>query len=106
MVSNREKSFPDSPQYGSGPSDTLSTFSVNEDGTLELVQLAPSGGWLPRQFSFNKVGDRIAVGHQENNTVVVWKRDVSSGQIVSEDEGGKLGQVTLTGPVVFTLFDE
>lgn len=106
VVSNREKSFPDSPLLGTGPSDTLSTFAIHEDGTLELVQLAPSGGWMPRQFSFNKVGDKIAVGHQRNKTVVIWKRDLKSGRIVLEDEGGKVGEVTLTGAVVSTIWDE
>ncbi|KPM38646.1 hypothetical protein AK830_g7910 [Neonectria ditissima] len=106
VVSNREKSFRDSPIVGSGPSDTLSTFRIKHDGTLELVQLAPSGGWSPRQFSFNKKGDKIAVGHQNNRTVIIWKRDVHSGKIILEEDGGKLGQVTLTGAVVATIWDE
>ncbi|KAG7120470.1 6-phosphogluconolactonase like protein [Verticillium longisporum] len=105
-VSNREKSFRDSPILGSGPSDTLSTFSIKEDGTLKLVQLAPSGGWSPRQFSFNKAGTLVAVGHQNNRTVTIWKRDVRSGKIVLEEDGGKVGEVVLTGAVVATIWDE
>lgn len=54
----------------------------------------------------NKAGDKIAVGHQTNKTVVVWKRDVETGKIVSEADGGKLGVVKLTGSVVFTQWDE
>lgn len=73
---------------------------------MSLVQLAPSGGWSPRQFSINKAGDRLAVGNQVNNTVVVWKRDVESGKLISEEEGGKVGVVTLTGAVVYTMWDE
>ncbi|GKT46761.1 putative 6-phosphogluconolactonase [Colletotrichum spaethianum] len=106
IISNRDVSFRDSPVLGSGPSDTMSTFAIKEDGTLELVQLAPSGGWSPRQFSINKAGDLIAVGHQNNRTVVIWKRDLVSGKIIPEVEGGKVGQVTLTGAVVATIFDE
>ncbi|GJC80758.1 putative 6-phosphogluconolactonase ARB_02015 [Colletotrichum liriopes] len=106
IVSNRDVSFRDSPVLGSGPSDTISTFAIKEDGTLVLVQLAPSGGWSPRQFSINKAGDLIAVGHQNNRTVVIWKRDLESGKIITEAEGGKVGQVTLTGAVVATIFDE
>jgi 6-phosphogluconolactonase (cycloisomerase 2 family) len=79
---------------------------INEDGTLKPVQAAPSGGWLPRQFSFNKAGDKIAVGHQVNQTVIIWKRDVQTGKIISEDKGGKLAEVALTGPVVATIWDE
>lgn len=70
------------------------------------MQLAPSGGWSPRQFSINKAGDKLAVGHENNSTVVIWKRDVQSGKIIAEDEGGKIGQVTLTGKVVATIWDE
>ncbi|KAF5667154.1 hypothetical protein FHETE_5857 [Fusarium heterosporum] len=106
VVTNREKSFATSIQAKSGPSDTLTTFLINEDGSLKPVQAAPSGGWLPRQFSFNKAGDKIAVGHQVNKTVVIWKRDVETGKIVPENQGGKLAQVTLTGGVMATLWDE
>ncbi|CVK97683.1 uncharacterized protein FMAN_11678 [Fusarium mangiferae] len=106
IVTNREKSFANSPQRGSGPSDTLTVFQINEDGTLKPIQAVPSGGYLPRQFSFNKAGDKIAVGHQVNQTVVIWKRDVKSGKIVTEQEGGKLAQVKLTGDVVATIWDE
>lgn len=106
IVSNRQVSFANSSLYQSGPSDTLSTWAINEDGTMELVQNFPSGGYLPRQFSINKAGDMIAVGHQVNQTVIIWQRDVESGRILSEAEGGKLGEVTLTGPVVSTIWDE
>lgn len=103
MVSNRDISFANSTQYRSGPTDTLSTFSINDDGTLSLVQLAPSGGWSPRQFSINKAGDMVAVGHQNNNTVVVWGRDVETGLI---DTTEPVGVVTLNGAVVMTVWDE
>lgn len=84
----------------------MSTFAIQKDGSLKLIQLAPSGGWSPRQFSINKAGDLLAIGHQNNNSVVVWKRDVASGKIVLEAEGGKVGVVTLSGAVVATIFDE
>lgn len=70
------------------------------------MQNAPSGGWSPRQLSLNKAGDMVAVGHQNNNTVVVWKRNVDTGLIVSEADGGKLGEAVLTGAVVSTIWDE
>lgn len=73
---------------------------------MTFLQNVPSGGWSPRQFSLNKAGDLIAVGHQNNKSVVVWKRDVETGLILTEDKGGKVGQVTLTGSVVATIWDE
>lgn len=106
IVSNRDVSFAASVINRSKDTDTLSVFAINANGTLKPVQQAPSGGYSPRQFMINKAGDKIAVGHQNNNTVVVWKRDIKTGKIVSEVDGGKLGVATLTGPVVFTQWDE
>ncbi|KAH7359682.1 Lactonase, 7-bladed beta-propeller-domain-containing protein [Pyrenochaeta sp. MPI-SDFR-AT-0127] len=106
IVASRERSFASSPLFRTGPSDTLSTFKLNQDGTLSLVQTAPSGGYLPRQFSLNRKGDRVAVGHQGNNTVVVWKRDIRSGKIISEADGGKVGSQTLSGQVAFVQWYE
>ncbi|KAJ4986292.1 6-phosphogluconolactonase-like protein 2 [Stagonosporopsis vannaccii] len=101
IVSSRQHSFNLSPLFQKADSDSLSTFKLHDDGTLSLVQVAPSGGYLPRQFSLNKKGDKVAVGHQGNSTVVVWERDVRSGKI-----GGKLGETKVKGPVVFVGWDE
>lgn len=106
IVSNRDVSFAASVINRTRNTDTLSVFAIESNGTLKPIQQAPSGGYSPRQFMINKAGDKIAVGHQNNNTVVVWKRDVATGKIISESEGGKLGVVTLTGAVVFTQWDE
>ncbi|KAF9695666.1 hypothetical protein EKO04_006694 [Ascochyta lentis] len=106
IISNRDVSFAASPINRQGSSDTLSVFSINTNGTLYPIQQAPSGGYSPRQLMINKAGDKIAVGHQINNTVVIWKRDVETGKIVREAEGGKLGLVMLSGAVVFTQWDE
>ncbi|KAK0111694.1 hypothetical protein ONS95_002038 [Cadophora gregata] len=97
IVSNRDISF----QAKKGPTDTLSTFSINVDGTLELIQLAPSGGWSPRQFSLNKKGNLLAVGHQNNFTVIVWERDLESGKIL-----GQRASIKLSTAVVATIWDE
>ncbi|CAN9374291.1 unnamed protein product [Alternaria sp. RS040] len=105
IVSNRDVSFLGSPIHRTRSSDTLSVFSINANGTLTLVQHAPSGGYSPRQLMINTDGNKIAVGHQNNNTVVIWKRDVETGKIVGEEDGGMLGVVTLSGPVVFTQWD-
>lgn len=106
IVSNRDVSFAGSTINRSKPDDTMSVFSINANGTLSPVQQAPSGGHQPRQFMINKAGDKIAVGHQNNNTVVIWKRDLETGRIIDEARGGKLGAVVLSGPVVFTQWLE
>lgn len=94
-------SFKGSTVVNKGPSDTLSTFSINDDGTLTLVQLAPSGGWSPRQFALNQDGSMLAVGHQNNDSVVLWQRDLASGLIV-----GRPVTVNISGSAVATIWDE
>lgn len=106
IISHRDVSFANSTKRASSPSDTLSTFTIKDDGTLELLQLAPSGGWSPRHFALNKAGDLLAVGHQNNNTVVIWARDLETGKIVTAEEGGPAAIVTLSGAVVCTIWDE
>lgn len=100
-MSSRQHSFEFSPLLHKEDSDSISTFRINDDASLSLVQVSPSGGYLPRQFSLNRAGDRVAVGHQGSSTVVVWERDVESGRI-----GGKLAERKLEGPVVFVGWDE
>lgn len=103
IVSHRDVSFASSTVYRSGPTDTLSTLKIAADGTLSLHQLAPSGGYSPRQFSINKAGDLLAVGHQTNFTVVIWKRDVDTGLIATD---APVAQVTLNRAVVVAIWDE
>jgi 6-phosphogluconolactonase (cycloisomerase 2 family) len=100
-VSSRQHSFEFSPLLHKEDSDSISTFRINGDASLSLVQIAPSGGYLPRQFSLNQAGDKVAVGHQGSDTVVVWERDVQSGKI-----GRKIAEKKLEGPVVFVGWDE
>ncbi|KAF1927891.1 putative isomerase YbhE [Didymella exigua CBS 183.55] len=101
IVSSRQHSFNLSPLHQKEDSDSLSTFRIQDDGALSLVQIAPSGGHLPRQFSLNRKGDRVAVGHQVNSTVVILERDVRSGKI-----GEKVAETVVSGPVVFVGWDE
>ena len=48
----------------------------------------------------------IAVGHQNNKTVVIWERDLTTGKIITAEEGGPVASITLTGAVVATVWDE
>ncbi|KAI5247807.1 3-carboxy-cis,cis-mucoante lactonizing enzyme [Aureobasidium subglaciale] len=100
ILSNRNNtSFhlpnPNPPNSTSIPSDSLSTFALNKDGTLKHIQLWPAGGMFPRHFSLNKWGDLLAVGMQYDKSVVVFERDVVLGTVgkpVARWQGG--GNVT------------
>ena len=62
-------------------SDSIATYAIQADGSLEFAQLWPAGGSFPRSFDINKAGDRIAVGLQNDGRVVVMERDVQTGLI-------------------------
>ncbi|KAF2764409.1 putative isomerase YbhE [Teratosphaeria nubilosa] len=83
------------------PSDSLSTFALQTDGTLVFHQLWPSGGSYPRHFSTNAVGDLVAVGNQYSQNVVILLRDTATGLI-----GEPVARVTVGGNTTCVVFDE
>lgn len=83
------------------PSDSLSTFKLQKDGTLVFHQLWPAGGSYPRHFSLNAVGSLVAVGLQYSQDVVILERDVSTGLI-----GEPVARIPVGGNVTCVVFDE
>ncbi|KAF2433052.1 extracellular aldonolactonase [Tothia fuscella] len=85
VVSNRGDQSFQIPAYrnatGREYSDSLATYAINDNGTLSFKQIWPAGGLFPRHFSFNKVGDLVAVALQHSERVVILERDVKSGLI-------------------------
>ena len=45
------------------------------------MESAATGGSIPRQFSLNATGDKIAIVSQRNGWVSIFERDVVSGRI-------------------------
>ncbi|KAK5952475.1 hypothetical protein OHC33_006518 [Knufia fluminis] len=82
-------------------SDTISTFALNEDGTLKFVQLAPAYGSFPRHFSTNAIGNLVAVGLQESSEVVILSRDITTGLI-----GEPVASIGIEGQITCVLFNE
>ncbi|EJT77670.1 3-carboxymuconate cyclase [Gaeumannomyces tritici R3-111a-1] len=106
LVSSRsDKSFTIPSFDGSAasiPSDTISSFTVDPaTGALALAQTFPAGGLIPRQFSINKAGDRLAVGLQADGRVVIIERDVRTGILQRF-----VGSASLDVGVTTVLFDE
>ena len=50
-------------------------------GALTLVENAATGGSIPRQFSLNANGDKVAIVSQRNGWVSVFERNVATGKI-------------------------
>ena len=106
IVSNRNNTSFDlpnpSPKNSTAiPSDSLSTFALNHDGTLEFTQLWPAGGAFPRHFSINKSGDLVAVALQNSEEVIIMSRDVTSGNL-----GKPVAKVDIPGNVTCVMWHE
>lgn len=73
------------PAFGAGSciikSEPLVNYTIEDDGSLTLLQEVAAGGNLPRQFSMNKAGTRVAVGLQNDHRVVVIERDPNTGKM-------------------------
>ncbi|KAI1746936.1 Lactonase, 7-bladed beta-propeller-domain-containing protein [Xylaria castorea] len=88
IVSSRNEGSLEIPSFDTSkngtdiPSDPLIVYSINsKTGSLTKVQEFPAGGLVPRHFSINGDGNRLAVGLQGDGRVVIIKRDVQTGQL-------------------------
>ena len=82
-------------------SDSLSTFALQDDGSLVFHQLWPAGGSYPRQYSMNAPGTLVAVGLQNDQNVAILHRDPSTGLI-----GEPVARIQVGGNVTCVVFDE
>ncbi|KAF9632501.1 putative extracellular aldonolactonase protein [Lasiodiplodia theobromae] len=104
VVSNRnDSSFEISSAYNGTKqySDSLSTFSIQPNGSLVFEHLAPAGGSFPRHFSLNGDGDLIAVALQYDSKLVIKKRDLQTGVI-----GDEIATISIPGNLTAVVWDE
>ncbi|KAK7940819.1 uncharacterized protein PG986_013206 [Apiospora aurea] len=88
------------------PSDPLISFRIDRaTGALAHVQTAPAGGRNPRGFNINRAGTLVASALQDDNRVVVFARDVRSGELTGVVGWAVVGERDGNGPN-YTLFDE
>ncbi|KAK3111593.1 hypothetical protein LTR53_013011 [Teratosphaeriaceae sp. CCFEE 6253] len=103
IISNRNNTSFHLPQPDGSvvPSDSLATFRLLADGTLAWVQLWPSGGLFPRQFSIDGTGSLVAVGNQNSQNVAILSRDVATGLI-----GEPVARMSVPGNTTCIMWDE
>lgn len=66
--------------YGSNRGEnTIVTFAVKEDGTLELAGHSTCGGNWPRNFILDPSGKFLLVGNQKSDSVAVFRIDKNTG---------------------------
>lgn len=75
--------------------DSIAVFAVNpKDHMLTLVEIVPSGGIKPRNFSFDRTGKYLLVANQETGNLVVFAVDANTGKLTQTENA-----VTLPAPV-------
>lgn len=61
--------------------DSIVIYSVQSDGTLELVDYTPTEGAVPRDFSLDPTGKFAVVGHQDSDNLTLFERDEETGKL-------------------------
>lgn len=65
--------------------DSVVVYSIDaKSGELAFKQRVPSGGKVPRYFSFDPTGKWFIVSNQEGNTVVVFGVDAATGELTQK----------------------
>ena len=62
--------------------DSLAVFAIDAaTGFLSPVEIVPSGGKIPRNFSFSPDGKWLVCAHQDSNNLVVFRVDPATGRL-------------------------
>jgi 6-phosphogluconolactonase len=63
--------------------DSIAVFSVQADGTLQLVELTPCGGKHPRNFDLSPEGHWLVCANQDSNNLVSFRVDADTGRLTA-----------------------
>jgi 6-phosphogluconolactonase len=71
--------------------DTIAVFAIDsEKGTLAVVEDAPAGGRIPRNFSIDPTGEYLFTSNQNGENIVVFRIDRKTGRLLPTGEEVKL----------------
>lgn len=84
-----------------GEANTISAFAIDSKGKLTLLKTIATEGKGPRDFIIDPSGNYALVSHQYTNTVVIFKRDQTSGLLT---DTGK--RIELCSPVNLLFTDQ
>ncbi len=80
-------------------SDSIAVFAVDvAKGTLAPIEVVPTNGKKPRNFTFDPSGAWLLVGNQDSNTIVIFRVDPKTGRLTPT---GKTVQVPTPACVLF-----
>src|SRR5206468_9331229 len=62
--------------------DSIAVFSIDgQSGKLNRIQIVPSGGATPRNFTIDPTGKHVLVANQDSNNIVLFDRDLKTGKL-------------------------
>lgn len=61
--------------------DSIAVYRLLLDGTLELVEIVPTQGKMPRDFAVTPDNNYLIVAHQDSDNVTVFRRDLGTGML-------------------------
>jgi len=78
--------------YGSNRGhDSIAVFAIDKQGKLALVEVAPSGGQMPRNFALAPGGQWLLAANQRSDNVVVFRVDAGTGRLKPSGTEIKVG---------------
>ena len=73
--------------YGSNRGhDSIAVYQAGDDGSLELLEIEPTGGKTPRNFAIDPSGRFLFAENQASDTIVVLAIDQSTGALTPTGE--------------------
>jgi 6-phosphogluconolactonase len=72
--------------------DSIAVFSINAGtGKLTLIELVPSQGKIPRNFSIDPSGSWLIVGNQDSNSLATFRIDPKTGKLRPTGQSFEVG---------------
>lgn len=75
-----------------GNINNIAIFSLNNKGKLNLIGHQPTLGNTPRHFNFDPTGTYLLVCNQNSNEIVIFKRDINTGQLTDSGKRIPIGK--------------
>ena len=62
--------------------DSIAVFAIDrQSGQLSRVQIVPSGGATPRNFTIDPTGKHVLAANQDSNNIALFDRDLKTGKL-------------------------
>ncbi|HEX8561412.1 MAG TPA: lactonase family protein [Flavobacterium sp.] len=61
--------------------NTITVFAIGDEGNLTHVQTTSSRGKGPRDLTLDPTGKYVLVAHENSNEVVIYERDLNTGEV-------------------------